>query len=184
MSKEIIIADRTCYGYWDKGTFKQNCTYDSDSTGIGPISIILGFIIIIILIFKKNSSNNFSKVSSKSLEEYVLWHRNNKDASASIGNSYKKGNFLIVKDKFGNVLDEVEPRVIKYRLTGDVGDLDDLLDEYIEFYNQKNKKKADIMNSKKKGDDFILCDLFNKVIKKINVDDCFNELTHGKFVKD
>ena len=31
-----MIADSsTCRGYWDKGTFKERCTYDSDSIGIG-----------------------------------------------------------------------------------------------------------------------------------------------------
>ena len=175
-------SNMNCVTRYQSGHTFTECT--GGNAWLIPVYIIFGLFIIYIcikILRKIFSSNNFN---SNLLEEYVLWHRNNKDASASIGNSYQKGNFLIVKDKFGNVLDEVEPRVIKYRLTGDIGDLDDLLEAYIEFYNQKNKKKADIMNSKKKGDDFILCDLFNKVIKKINVDDCFNELTHGKFVKD
>ena len=107
MSKEIMITDSTCYGYWDKGTYKERCTYDSDSIGIGPISIVLGFIIILILIFKKNSSNSSVKSTSNLLEKYVLWYQNNKDDSASIGNSYLKGNFFIVKDKNGTILNEV-----------------------------------------------------------------------------
>ncbi len=192
MSKEIMIADRKCRTFINRGLhgepiFEKTCWDTGSSNSKDPTGLVLiglGFLIFLILILKKLRSNNSVKSNLKLLEEYVLWHSNNKDASASFGNSYQKGNFLIVQDKNGNVLDEVELKLAKYRVKGDVGDLDHLLDEYIEFYNQKNKKKADIINSKKRGDDFILCDLFNKVIKTISVDDCFYELNYEKFAKD
>ena len=40
------------------------------------------------------------------------------------------------------------------------------------------------MKSRKRGDDFILCDVNNQIIKKISVDDSFNELSYAKFVKE
>lgn len=37
------------------------------------------------------------------------------------------------------------------------------------------------MRSRKKGDDFILCDVNNQIIKKISVDESFNELSYAEF---
>ena len=35
--------------------------------------------------------------------------------------------------------------------------------------------------SKKRGDDFILCDINNQIVKKISVEDSFNELSYAEF---
>ena len=135
-----MIADSSsCIGYWYRGTYKENCDFDSDSIGIGPISIVLGFIIILILIFKKNNSNNFSRISSKLLEEYVVWYQNNKDNSASIGNSYTKGDFLIVKDKIGTILDEVTKDTARIRCSQQ-----NILKEYQDEVNYEEYKRKNI----------------------------------------
>lgn len=192
MLKPIFIADTKCRTFINRGLhgepiFDKTCWDTGSSNSKDPTGLVfigLGFLIFLILILKKLRSNNSVKSNLKLLEEYILWYQNNKDDSASIGNSYLKSDFLIVKDKIGNVLEEVEFRIAKYRVKGDVGDLDDLLTKYIEFHNKKSKKQADQMKSRKRGDDFILCDVNNQIIKKISVDDTFNELSYAKFVKE
>ena len=135
-----MIADSSsCIGYWYRGTYKENCDFDSDSIGIGPISIVLGFIIILILIFKKKNSNNFSRISSKLLEEYVVWYQNNKDNSASIGNIYTKGDFLIVKDKIGTILDEVTKDTARIRCSQQ-----NILKEYQDEVNYEEYKRKNV----------------------------------------
>ena len=67
-------------------------------------------------------------------------------------NSYSNNKFFVIKDHTGNVLEEVELKIAKYRIKGDdgvFGDLDDLLTKYIEFHNKNSKKQADQMRSKK-----------------------------------
>ena len=102
-------------------------------------------------------------------------------------NSYSNDKFFIIKDQIGNVLEEVELKIAKYRVKGNdaiFGDLDDLLTKYIEFHNKNSKKQADQMKSRKRGDDFILCDVNNQIIKKISIDESFNELSYAKFVEE
>ncbi len=146
-----------------------------------PILVYSIFIILAIFIYKtflqKKRENNL-------LKDYVSWYKKNKDEAASYVNSYSNDKFFIIKDQIGNVLEEVELKIAKYRVKGDVGDLDDLLTKYIEFHNKKSKKQADQMKSRKRGDDFILCDVNNQIIKKISIDDSFNELSYAKFVEE
>ena len=178
MSKEIMIADSTCYGYWDKGTYKENCDFDSDSIGIGPISIVLGVLIILILIFKKNSSNNLSRVSSKSLEEYVEWYKDNKDKSASFANSDIKGQYFIIKDKNGKILEEIKVEEAKYELwdsgltNNDSSSNSPLYDvnnlkEYINIYNQDNEIKVYKSGCKVMGDYIFIYDSKGDLVDKI-----------------
>ena len=179
MSKEIMIADSsTCRGYWDKGTYKERCTYDSDSIGIGPISIVLGFIIIIILIFKKNTSNNLSRVSSKSLEEYVEWYKDNKDKSASFANSDIKGQYFIIKDKNGKILEEIKVEEAKLELweqgltnndstsNSPLYDVNNL-NEYIDIYNQDNKIKVYKSDCRVMGDYIFIYNSKGDLVDKI-----------------
>ena len=107
-----------------------------------------------------------------------------KDKTASYVNSYSNNKFFVIKDHLGTVLEEVELKIAKYRVKGNdaiFGDLDDLLSKYIEFHNKNSKKQADQMRSRKRGDDFILCDVNNQIIKKISVDDSLNELGYAEF---
>tara|TARA_Y100001970_G_scaffold282519_1_gene395488 strand:+ start:1252 stop:1830 length:579 start_codon:yes stop_codon:yes gene_type:complete len=173
---------------WMSEWHQFNCLLDDY---FKPILIFLFIIILTIFILKtfvKTLNNkNTQKISDRNnnlLTDYVSWYKKNKDEAASYVNSYSNDKFFIIKDQIGNVLEEVELKIAKYRVKGDVGDLDDLLTKYIEFHNKKSKKQADQMKSRKRGDDFILCDVNNQIIKKISVDDSFNELSYAKFVKE
>ena len=173
---------------WMSDWHQFNCLLDDY---FKPILIFLFIIILTIFILKtfvKTLNNkNTQKISDRNnnlLTDYVSWYKKNKDEAASYVNSYSNDKFFIIKDQIGNVLEEVELKIAKYRVKGDVGDLDDLLTKYIEFHNKKSKKQADQMKSRKRGDNFILCDVNNQIIKKISVDDSFNELSYAKFVKE
>ena len=173
---------------WMSEWHQFNCLLDDY---FKPILIFLFIIILTIFILKtfvKTLNNkNTQKISDRNnnlLTDYVSWYKKNKDEAASYVNSYSNDKFFIIKDQIGNVLEEVELKIAKYRVKGDVEDLDDLLTKYIEFHNKKSKKQADQMKSRKRGDDFILCDVNNQIIKKISVDDSFNELSYAKFVKE
>jgi len=173
---------------WMSEWHQFNCLLDEY---FKPILIFLFVIILTIFILKtlvKTFNNkNTQKISDRNnnlLTDYVSWYKKNKDEAASNVNSYSNDKFFIIKDQIGNVLEEVELKIAKYRVKGDIGDLDDLLTKYIEFHNKKSKKQADQMKSRKRGDDFILCDVNNQIIKKISIDDSFNELSYAKFVKE
>tara|TARA_A100000164_G_C21876921_1_gene758121 strand:- start:281 stop:856 length:576 start_codon:yes stop_codon:yes gene_type:complete len=152
-----------------------------------PILIFLFVIILTIFILKTFNKKNTQKVSDKNnnlLTDYVSWYKKNKDKAASYVNSYSNNKFFVIKDHIGTVLEEVELKIAKYRIKGDdgvFGDLDDILTKYIEFHNKNSKKQADQMRSKKRGDDFILCDVNNQIIKKISIYDSFNELSYAEF---
>ena len=173
---------------WMSEWHQFNCLLDDY---FKPILIFLFIIILTIFILKtlvKTFNNkNTQKISDRNnnlLTDYVSWYKKNKDKAASYVNSYSNNKFFVIKDHLGTVLEEVELKIAKYRVKGDVGDLDDLLTKYIEFHNKKSKKQADQMKSRKRGDDFILCDVNNQIIKKISIDDSFNELSYAKFVKE
>ena len=174
---------------WMRSEWYQfNCLLDEYFKPILIFLFVIIFTIFILKIFVKNFNHkNTQKISDRKnnlLTDYVSWYKKNKDEAASYANSYSNDKFFIIKDQIGNVLEEVELKIAKYRVKGDVGDLDDLLTKYIEFHNKKSKKQADQMKSRKRGDDFILCDVNNQIIKKISVDDSFNELSYAKFVKE
>ena len=143
-----------------------------------------------IFILKTFKNKNIQKVSDKNnnlLTDYVSWYKKNKDKAASYVNSYSNNKFFVIKDHTGTVLEEVELKIAKYRIKGDddvFGDLDDLLTKYIEFHNKNSKKQADQMRSKKRGDDFILCDVNNQIIKKISVGDSIDELSYAEFSEE
>ena len=125
MAKPMLIADRRCTtvrkNIYGRTEYESNCydSYDSKSNDLtGFILVGLGFLIVFTLIFKKLGSNNSGKSTSLLLEEYVLWYQNNKDDSVSIGNSYLKGDFLIIKDKFGTILDEVNKDIARKKTSG------------------------------------------------------------------
>ena len=172
------------YEWMRSDWYQFNCLLDEY---FKPILIFLFVIIFTIFILKTFNHKNSQKISDRNnnlLTDYVSWYKKNKDEAASYANSYSNDKFFIIKDQIGNVLEEVELKIAKYRVKGDVGDLDDLLTKYIEFHNKKSKKQADQMKSRKRGDDFILCDVNNQIIKKISIDDSFNELSYAKFVKE
>jgi len=173
---------------WMSEWHQFNCLLDEY---FKPILIFLFVIILTIFIlktfvktFKNKNTQKISDRNNNLLTDYVSWYKKNKDEAASNVNSYSNDKFFIIKDQIGNVLEEVELKIAKYRVKGDIGDLDDLLTKYIEFHNKKSKKQADQMKSRKRGDDFILCDVNNQIIKKISIDDSFNELSYAKFVKE
>ena len=172
------------YEWMTSDWYQFNCLLDEY---FKPILIFLFVIIFTIFILKTFNHKNTQKISDRNnnlLTDYVSWYKKNKDEAASYVNSYSNDKFFIIKDQIGNVLEEVELKIAKYRVKGDVGDLDDLLTKYIEFHNKKSKKQADQMKSRKRGDDFILCDVNNQIIKKISIDDSFNELSYAKFVEE
>ena len=172
---------------WKSDWYQFNCLLDEY---FKPILIFLFVIIFTIFILKTFNHKNTQKISDRNnnlLTDYVSWYKKNKAEAASYVNSYSNDKFFIIKDQIGNVLEEVELKIAKYRIKGDdgvFGDLDDLLTKYIEFHNKNSKKQADQMKSRKRGDDFILCDVNNQIIKKISVDDSFNELSYAKFVEE
>lgn len=173
---------------WTRSDWYQfNCLLDEY---FKPILIFLFVIIFTIFILKTFNHKNTQKISDKNnnlLTDYVSWYKKNKDKAASYVNSYSNNKFFVIKDHTGNVLEEVELKIAKYRIKGDdviFGDLDDLLTKYIEFHNKNSKKQADQMKSKKRGDDFILCDVNNQIIKTISVEDSIDELSYAKFVKE
>ncbi len=183
INNEFYIANRTCEGRWygdkyvekcwgDYGVVSANDNLINGYTLVLPILLIVGFI----FIFKK-----FNR--SKIIGEYVLWYAENIDASVSIGNTYMTEDFLIIKDKDGNILEEIsiedahfrcktsdDPQVYKFE------DLDKFLTEYIIFHNKNNIEQADQMRSKKRGNDFILYNSNNEIIKTINLDNAYDEL--------
>ena len=149
-----------------------------------PILVYAIFIILAIFIYKTFLQKKISDRENNLLKDYVSWYKKNKDKAASYVNSYSNNKFFVIKDHLGTVLEEVELKIAKYRVKGNdaiFGDLDDLLTEYIEFHNKNSKKQADQMRSRKRGDDFILCDVNNQIIKKISVDDSLNELGYAEF---
>lgn len=172
---------------WMSEWYQFNCLLDEY---FKPILIFLFVIILTIFILKTFNNKNKQKISDKNnnlLTDYVSWYKKNKDKAASYVNSYSNNKFFVIKDHTGNVLEEVELKIAKYRIKGDdgvFGDLDDLLTKYIEFHNKNSKKQADQMKSRKRGDDFILCDVNNQIIKKISIDDSFNELSYAKFEEE
>ena len=173
---------------WMRSEWYQfNCLLDEY---FKPILIFLLVIILTIFILKTFKNKNIQKVSDKNnnlLTDYVSWYKKNKDKAASYVNSYSNNKFFVIKDHTGNVLEEVELKIAKYRIKGDdgvFGDLDDLLTKYIEFHNKNSKKQADQMKSKKRGDDFILCDVNNQIIKKISVGDSIDELSYAEFSEE
>ena len=149
--------------------------------------------------FKNNGTTKFSSISSKSLEEYVEWYKNNKDKSASFSNSIIKGKYLIVRDLSGEILEEVPLNIAemqnennkslgKYSNLDDDEllteysnlDDDDLLTEYIIFHNKKNDKIADQLRSKKRDDNFLLFTSNDELIKTISIEECIAELTNSQ----
>tara|TARA_B100001250_G_C19611902_1_gene705354 strand:+ start:212 stop:796 length:585 start_codon:yes stop_codon:yes gene_type:complete len=194
MSKPMLIAGRTCKTFIDRGLhgepiFKQNC-YDTGSSNsndpIGLVFIGLGFLIVFTLIFKKLGSNNSGKSTSKLLEDYIIWHQINIDDSASIGNSYATNRFLIIKNRIGNVIDEVEVQTAKSKCYPGKYIIEvhknsfAILDQYIDFYNKNNEEHADKFNSKIKGDCFELRNFYFQIIKTIEIDSAHDELNKNK----
>ena len=176
---------------WMSEWHQFNCLLDEYFKPILIFSIVIILVIFILKTFLQTFNNkNTQKISDKNnnlLTDYVSWYKKNKDEAASYVNSYSNNKFFVIKDHTGTVLEEVELKIAKYRIKGDdgvFGDLDDLLTKYIEFHNKNSKKQVDQMKSRKMGDDFILCDVNNQIIKKISVDDSFNELSYAKFVKE
>ena len=166
---------------WMSEWHQFNCLLDEY---FKPILVYSIFIILAIFIYKTFLQKKISDRENNLLKDYVSWYKKNKDEAASYVNSYSNDKFFIIKDQIGNVLEEVELKIAKYRIKGDdgvFGDLDDLLTKYIEFHNKNSKKQADQMRSRKRGDDFILCDVNNQIIKKISVDDSLNELGYAEF---
>ena len=172
---------------WMSEWYQFNCLLDEY---FKPILIFLFVIILTIFILKTFNNKNKQKISDKNnnlLTDYVSWYKKNKDKAASYVNSYSNNKFFVIKDHTGTVLEEVELKIAKYRIKGDDGvfaDLDDLLTKYIEFHNKNSKKQVDQMRSKKRGDDFILCDVNNQIIKKISVGDSIDELSYAEFSEE
>ena len=161
--------------------YRFNCLLDEY---FKPILVYSILIILAIFIYKTFLQKKISDRENNLLTDYVSWYKKNKDKAASYVNSYSTNKFFVIKDHIGTVLEEVEFKIAKYRVKGNdaiFGDLDDLLTKYIELHNKNSKKQADQMRSRKKGDDFILCDVNNQIIKKISVDDSFNELGYAEF---
>tara|TARA_B100001250_G_C19582438_1_gene692696 strand:- start:95 stop:703 length:609 start_codon:yes stop_codon:yes gene_type:complete len=184
INNQFLISGRRCEGRWYGKKYIENCwdtggsvNHSSDNlinggTLVLPILLIVG----LIFIFKK-----FNR--GKIIGEYVLWYTDNIDNSVSIGNSYMTEDFLIIKDKDGNILEEIsiedarfrcrtcdDPQVYKFK------DLDEFMTEYIIFYNKNNIEQADQMISKKRGNDFVLYNSDNEIIKTINLDNAYDEL--------
>ena len=163
---------------WMSEWYQFNCLLDEY---FKPILVYSILIILAIFIYKTFLQKKISDRENNLLTDYVSWYKKNKDKAASYVNSYSNNKFFVIKDHLGTVLEEVELKIAKYRVKGDVRDLDDLLTKYIEFHNKNSKKQADQMRSRKRGDDFILCDVNNQIIKKISVDDSLNELGYAEF---
>ena len=169
---------------WMSEWYQFNCLLDEY---FKPILVYSIFIILAIFIYKTFLLKKISDRENNLLKDYVSWYKKNKDKAASYVNSYSNNKFFVIKDHLGTVLEEVELKIAKYRVKGNdaiFGDLDDLLTKYIEFHNKNSKKQADQMRSRKRGDDFILCDVNNQIIKKISIDESFNELSYAKFVEE
>ena len=171
MNKEIMIADTSCYGYWYKGTWRENCTEDSNSIGIGSVSFVLVLLIVFSLIFKKVFFDNGSNM----LEKYIAFYNKNKDESASIANSYITGSYLIIKDKNDKLLEEIKVKDANYDLESKdyifspYRNFDEFLDAYVDFYNKKNNSEIVSSDCRIVGEDVILCNSKEEVIFKIDM---------------
>ena len=174
-----------CVTRYQSGHTFTECT--GGNAWLIPVYIIFGLFIIYICIKILRKIFSFNNFNSNLLEEYVVWHQNNKDDSASIGNSYASNNFLIIKDRIGNIIDEVQLDTARFRCYPNkysneenetaYNDLEDFLIAYIAFYNKNNQEKADQEKSGIKGDEFILRNSKCDVIKTIDMYSANDELT-------
>ncbi len=184
MQNNLLFLIISCDSRYQSGHRFTNCSLNLTFWNV--FGTLFGIIVLIfaIRILKRLSKNIGSNPNL--LEDYVIWHQNNIDKSASIGNSYATNKFLIIKDRIGNIIDELEVETAKSKCYPEKYIIEvhknffDILDEYIDYYNENNEEKADKFTSTIRDDFLELYNSYNQIIKTIEIDSAYNELNKNK----
>ncbi len=172
------------FGRWHE----FNCFLEEYFKPIIIYSLLVIFIFLLLKFLFKDSKNSRKKTLLDKrrifLQDYVTWHNKYKNKLVSLPDCYESNKFFIIKDKSGNILEEVSLQTARYRILGNYFELNDLLNEYIRFHNKKNRRQADLVSSIVRDDNFLLFTSNNEFIKTISIKKSFNELNYNKSLEE